>query len=125
MSKKLTIVEKFARITAIMNGEIEATKEDFDFIADRSALHSKKNASRKPTAKQTENEELKTAILDFLTENSDKKFYIGELMKKVPALAEIPDLQNQRVSALVGQLKKADLVIRTEEKGRAYFSIAE
>ena len=31
------------------------------------------------------------------------------------------ELSNQRVSALVTQLKKANLVERIEEKGKAYF----
>jgi predicted RNA-binding protein (virulence factor B family) len=39
-------------------------------------------------------------------------------MKSVPALAE---LTNQRVSALVRQLKENGSVIRTEEKRKAYF----
>ena len=31
---------------------------------------------------------------------------------------------NQKASALVRQLKESDLVVRTEEKGKAYFSLA-
>jgi DNA-binding transcriptional regulator GbsR (MarR family) len=47
-----------------------------------------------------------------------QKYTITDLMKSVPELA---DLSNQRVSALVRQLKDADLVVRTEEKRKAYF----
>lgn len=40
-------------------------------------------------------------------------------MKEV---VELADLSNQRVSALVRQLKDSGLVERTEEKRKAYFS---
>lgn len=47
-----------------------------------------------------------------------QKYTITDLMKSVPELA---DLSNQRVSALVRQLKDSGSVIRTEEKRKAYF----
>ena len=48
-----------------------------------------------------------------------KKYTITDLMKEV---VELADLSNQRVSALVRQLKEEGLVERTEEKRKAYFS---
>ena len=59
----------------------------------------------------------KGAILDFM--EVGKKYTISELMKEV---VELADLSNQRVSALVRQLKDDGLVERTEEKRKAYFS---
>lgn len=77
----------------------------------------KNSADRKPTATQVENAGLKVAILDGMAEG--KAYTITDLMKAVPQLA---DLSNQRVSALVRQLVEEGLVLRTEEKRKAYFS---
>jgi predicted transcriptional regulator len=50
-----------------------------------------------------------------------KAYTITDLIKSIPAIA---DLTNQRVSALVRQLKDEELVTRKEEKGKAYFTLA-
>ena len=65
---------------------------------------------------QVANEGLKTAILEFMVVG--ERYTITDLMKSVPELA---DLSNQRVSALVRQLKDAGEVTRVEEKRKAYF----
>ena len=41
------------------------------------------------------------------------------------ANAEIGALSNQKVSSLMTQLKKENKVVRTENKKKAYFSVAE
>jgi hypothetical protein len=93
------------------------TEDERNFIKHELELLAKKNsAEKKPTAIQVANEGLKKAILDFMVEG--QKYTITDLMKSVPELA---DLSNQRVSALVRQLKDSELVIRTEEKRKAYF----
>ena len=83
----------------------------------KASIDKKNSAERKPTATQTENVGLKSAILVGMA--SGKAYTIGDLMKEIPALA---DLTNQRVSAIVRQLKDDGLVERTEEKRKAYFS---
>lgn len=80
----------------------------------------KNSADRKPTANQVENAEFKVAILDYLA--TVESATISDLMKSVPALAE---LSNQRVSAIVRQLKDSGEVVREEIKRKAYFSLAE
>ena len=87
----------------------------------KAQVEKKNSAERKPTATQKENETYKTAILDYLIEVDTAKT-IGEIMK---GCEEVADLTNQRVSALVRQLKDAGLVTREEIKRKAYFSIAE
>lgn len=80
----------------------------------------KKNfADRKPTATQTENAGLKVAIINAM--EVGKAYTITDLMKCVPELA---DLSNQRVSAIVRQLKDEGTVVREEIKRKAYFSLA-
>lgn len=77
----------------------------------------KNSADRKPTATQTENAGLKVAILDGMA--TGKAYTITDLMKCIPELAE---LSNQRVSAIVRQLKEEDAVTREEIKRKAYFT---
>lgn len=81
----------------------------------------KSSAERKPTATQVANKEFATAIVEYLT-SCDAPQTITDIMKGCSAVA---DLSNQRVSAIVRQLKDSGAVVRTEEKRKAYFSVAE
>jgi DNA-binding transcriptional regulator GbsR (MarR family) len=83
-------------------------------------VEKKNSKERKPTATQVENVGLKDAILAYL-ETCESGVTIGDIMKNCDAVA---DLSNQRVSALVRQLKDDGLVNREEIKRKAYFSIA-
>lgn len=113
MTKKMTKREYFTQIMENYN----LTEDERNFIKHELELLVKKNsAEKKPTAVQVANEGLKTEILNFM--EVGKKYTITDLMKSVPCLA---DLSNQRVSALVRQLKDSGLVERTEEKRKAYF----
>ena len=113
MTKKMTKREYFTQIMENYN----LTEDERNFIKHELELLAKKNsAEKKPTAVQVANESLKGAILNFMVEG--QKYTITDLMKSVPELA---DLSNQRVSALVRQLKDSGSVIRTEEKRKAYF----
>lgn len=99
--------EKYAEVVA----KLEKIKASTD---------KKNSAERKPTATQTENVGFKTAILEGM--ESGKAYTIGDLIKAIP---EIADLTNQRVSALVRQLKDEGLVTREEIKRKAYFTKVE
>jgi hypothetical protein len=114
--KKLTKREKFEMVLAVPAiAENEVLRE---FIQHEMDLLVKKNSGeKKPTATQVVNEGIKSAILEFVNEN-EKLFTITDFIKQVP---ECADMSNQRVNALVRQLLKAELVDRTEIKGRAYF----
>ena len=117
MAKKMTIVEMYGAIVEKAKDVLSA--EEIKFLNERADMVAKKNSNRKPTKAQEENEVFKSAIVNGMEEN---KFYtITDLIKSIP---EISDLTNQRVSALVRQLKEEDLVLRKEEKGKAYFSLA-
>lgn len=88
-----------------------------EFLEREIELLEKKNASKKPTAQQSANEGIKEAILEGLVE----RMTITEMQKSIPELAE---LSNQRISALVRQMVDAGIIIRTEDKRKAYFSKA-
>ena len=99
-------------------GEITA-EEMGKFVAHELELLSKKNsADKKPTAQQTANEAVKTAILDGMEPN--RLYTITELIKEVP---ECADMTNQKVSALVRQLVDNGSIEKTVDKRKSYFSL--
>ena len=98
-------------------GEITA-KDMGEFVAHELELLSKKNsADKKPTAQQVANAGVAEAIVAHLQAEPNRLFSITELIKEVPACA---DLTNQRVSAIVRGLIGTS-VERIEEKRKAYF----
>ena len=117
-NKKMTKMQKFEMLS-----KLDAVKSNpvlSEFVAHEMELLSKKNsAEKKPTAQQTANAGIQTAILENMEVN--RLYTITEIIKSVP---ECADLTNQRVSALVRQLVDAGKVVRTEDKRKAYFSLA-
>ena len=112
--KKMTKREMFLQIKANYN----LTDAEVAFIDHELELLAKKNASeKKPTAQQVANEGLKQAIVDMLTENGGL-MTVTDVQKSCDELAE---LSNQRVSALLRQLKDDGKVERVEDKRKAYF----
>ena len=114
MTNKMTYVKALEIAMKAVEDNKEVTEK---LKALKESISKKNSAERKPTATQKANEEYKKAILSFM--EVGKKYTISELMKEV---VELADLSNQRVSALVRQLKDSGLVERTEEKRKAYFS---
>ena len=114
MTNKMTYVKALEIAMKAVEDNKEVTEK---LEALKESISKKNSAERKPTATQKANEKYKKAILSFM--EVGKKYTISELMKEV---VELADLSNQRVSALVRQLKDSGLVERTEEKRKAYFS---
>ncbi len=115
---KMTKAQKFAMLKAIP--AVAENETLVEFIDHELELLAKKNSGeKKPTAVQVVNDGIKDAILAGMALNT--VYTITDIQKKIPECAE---LSNQRVTALVGQLVKAEKVIRTVEKGKAYFSLA-
>ena len=100
--------------------EVKSNATLVDFINhELELLDRKKSATKGLTPTQKANEVFKQAILDGMTEN--RLYTITELQKEIPAIASA-ELSNQRVSSMVKALKDDGKVVRTEEKGKAYFS---
>ena len=117
-AKKMTKRDYFNSLLAL--DEVKANPNYVAFINHELELLDKKNsADKKPTAQQTANDAIKVAILDNMVEG--KMYTITDIIKSVP---ECADLTNQRVSALIRQLKDEGVVVRTEDKRKAYFSLA-
>ena len=111
---KMTIVEKYEAIIGKCEGVLSTA--ELDFLRERAELHAKKNATRKPTKAQAENEVLKERILEYM--EVGKSYTITNIQKAMGLES------NQKTSALVRQLKDANLIVRSESKGVAYFTKA-
>ena len=119
--KKMTKREKFEMLAKIE--EVKANPVLVEFIEHELELLAKKNASGegKLTAVQIANNGIKEEILECMAKEPNRLFTISEMMKLFPCCAE---LSNQRVTALVKQLKEDGKVERLEEKRKAVFRIA-
>ena len=122
--KKITKRDMFNEIIKMMNGDpmSVSTQDIIEFANHEIELLNKKSSSSsgKQTKTQLENESYKEIILETL-KTADKPITISELMRRNETIAE---LSNQRVSAMLSQLRKAEKIVRTYEKKKAYFSIA-
>ena len=116
-STKVTKRERFEQIKALVSNNAELVA----FIDHEIELLNKKNSrSGKPTKTQVENETIKNTILDTL-QTIGKPVTVTQLL----ANDKLNGLSNQRVSALLTQLRKSDKVVRTVEKKVAFYSIKE
>ena len=115
---RITKAQKFAMIAEL--SEVKSNPMLSEFIAHELELLANKNSGEKKlTAQQVANEAIKTAIVEAMVPGTT--YTITDIIKSVSACA---DLTNQRVSALMRQLIEAKVVVRTEDKRKAYFSLA-
>lgn len=99
----------------------DLTEAHCDFIKHEIELLDKKSAgNRKPTKTQIANEGIKADIVGGMVEG--EHYTVTDLIKSNEALA---DYSNQKISALVAQLVKEGKVVRSTEKGKTYFSLAD
>lgn len=112
-TNKMTYVKALEiAIASVDNAEVKEK-----LVALQSSIAKKNGAERKPTAQQTANTGFKSAIYEGMKEGT--LYTITDLIKNIPAIAE---LSNQRVSAIVRQMKDEGMVTRIEDKRKAYFS---
>lgn len=122
MANKLTKKENFMRVIEVLESKgltdlVEVMKHEIELIE-------KKSANKTQTKTQKENEVVKDLILQALAK-MDRPVTITELLAENPEVAKATGNSNQKASALITQLKKAELVVRTQEGKKALFSIAE
>ena len=118
-NKKMTKRDYFNELLNI--SEVKENKSMVDFINHELELLEKKNASKssKPTKTQEGNEKLKSAIVEEMVEG--ERYTITEMIAKLPCCK---DYTNQKIGAMVRQLVIDQVLVRVEEKGKAYFSLA-
>ena len=115
-NKKMTKRDYFNRLLMIQ--EVQDNLDLTAFIEKEKSLLEKKNgATKKPTAKQTENEDIKLSIIEGMQKFTEP-MTITELIKNTPELSE---MSNQKVSALMHQLLADGAVEKTEIKRRSHF----
>lgn len=120
-TEKMTKKQKYELLKAIP--EVAESEMLVEFInKEIESLEKKNSSAKKPTAQQTENEAIKTAILEIMSANPTTLYTITELIKTVDACN---DLTNQRVSALVNQLVDGGKVEKVVEKRKSYFKHLE
>ena len=122
-TKKPTIVENFKDIIAVLKANGLLTEDRKAFLEKRIEVTEKKNASKdgekKLSKEQIANEEIKSNILDEMEKG--KSYTISDMLKFLTCCEM---LSQNKVNALVKQLKDEGKVIRTEAKGKAYFTLA-
>lgn len=119
--KKVTKREKFGMLLAM--DEIKSNAMLKEFIEHEIELLENKNGSKKQTKTQKDNEGIKELIVNEFNANPNKLYTIGDMHKAIQSNCEI-ELSNQRVSALMRQLRLDGVVERIEDKRKAYFKLA-
>ena len=123
-NKKPTIIDNFNDILNILKENGLLTDERKAFLEKRIEVTAKKNASgsngeKKLTKDQEQNEVYKTEILNSM--EVGKSYTISDMLKMFVCCE---GLSQNKVNALVKQLKDSGKVIRSEVKGKAYFTLA-
>lgn len=119
--KKITKKENFNTIKGIL--EELGRKDLVEVMAHEIELIEKKASKGKLTKTQVENEGIKALILKVL-KASDKPKSITELLNSNSELSQAVGNSNQKLSALMTQLKNANKVVRTQDGKKAVFSLA-
>ena len=120
---RITKAMRYADLKAMLNGEAvtygTTLADALAFIDKEVSLLAKKNSGeKKPTKAQEENESYKTLILDYLA--TCESATCTDILKNVSALS---DFSNQKISALMRQLRLANKVEAKEAKGKTLFSL--
>ena len=116
MATRITKKELFTDLRALAES---ADRPDLvTFIDHELDLLASRSTSKKPTAKQKENETIKATILEVL-ERAGRPMLCGELI----ADSALNTCSSQKMSALLSQLEVDKLVVRIVEKKKAFFTL--
>ena len=116
MANKITKKEMFTMIKA----QVKDNAEMVAFIDHEIELLDKKASNKKATKTQEANVGIKSTILAVL--EGGKSMTVTEMQG---ASAELGELSNQKVSALVRQLVETGKVVKTIDKKVSRFSLAD
>ena len=116
-TKKMTKREMYTKILGF--AEIQADPELVKGIQHEIELLDRKNSSdRKLSKNAAENVNLKAEILKIMSKEPDRLFTATEIWKQ---MENWDDLSNQRISALLKQLKEEGKIKKIEEKKKSLF----
>lgn len=120
--KRTTKKENFKAIVEILQAN---NREDLVKVMEHEiALIEKKASSAKLTKTQQANQDIKTLIIQELTRLAEP-LTITDLLKNSVELYEATAGSNQKVSALMTQLKADGQVVRTTNGKKAMFSVPD
>lgn len=117
MTKK-TNAQKYQEVIDLAKANEPITNELIEFLQDRMEKDLNRNANRKPTKRQLENEELKTKILEHL-------ILVDEPQTATNIQKDLGFDTSQKVTALLKQMVDEGKINRKEEKGKALFFTIE
>lgn len=119
MSNKTTKKDMYNALLRI--ADVQANDEMVAFINHEIELLERKNSTKKATPQQEENNAIKTAMLDIMTEPMTATQIMDIVAPMFPNLEK--PLTNQRISALLRQLgdKGTQQINRFQEKRVTYF----
>ena len=118
-NKKITKRDRFNALLSL--SEVQANADLVAFIEHEIELLDKKNSGeKKPTAQQTANEVIKQGIIKGMQKG--RLYTVTELIKEID---ECADLTNQKVSSLLRQLISENKVVKSIDKRKSYFQIAD
>lgn len=115
-------ITKRMRFVEIIELAKENGREDIvEFVNHEIELLDKKASNKTLTKTQVENIELMEVITEVL-ENLNKPLTISEMQEANEKLAT---LSNQKISALLTKLINSNKVVKTTDKRKSFFSIAD
>ena len=127
-NKKMTVIEKYTAVSEMLNGTYKGEftiEQALAFLTERIEQTAKKNASRttdngtkKLTPTQQANEVVKNDLVTHLQVMGCPQT-VSNIMKTAYCCI---GKSNQYVTQMLTQLKNENRVIRTEEKGKSYYS---
>lgn len=117
--KKLTKKEKFGMVLDY----IQDNEMLVEFINNEISLLTKKASSSAKSKTQLENDNIKSRILEVLTE-SQGKYTITDFQNTYEEFS-ISRYSNQKMSALFTQLVNENKIYKTIDKKKSYFSVKE
>ena len=121
-NKKMTKKEMFAMVMEVLElVECNCKEEMLNFLRHEIDLLERKSSSPKKTASQEENERIMVLLTESLAEVG-KPVTISELWEKVPRTKKY---SNQKISALFRKMIEEGTVVKTIDKKKSYFSLAE
>jgi len=117
MANKMTQRDYFNEIIAL--AQANGRDDIVTFAEGRIEALNKKSENKKPTKNQAENEVLKDRIKAVL--EGAEPMTVTDILK---ADAAFEGISNQRVSALLKQMKDAGEVVKSSDKKRSLFALA-
>lgn len=82
----------------------------------------KSHTSEKDKEKSAQNDKAREIVLDVLTD-SGNPLTIANIYAQSEELAEMFSNSNQRLTSLLTKMRKENLIVRTEVKGKAHYAL--